>query len=104
VMTNAAQHAPKGSVVRVSAEATGLDVTIRVADAGPGIPPEDVPHVFERFYRADRARSGGGTNAGSGIGLTIARDLVAANGGTIEVESTGTGGTTIRIGLPGAGG
>ena len=104
VMTNAAQHAPKGSVVRVSAEATGQDVTIRVADAGPGIPPEDVPHVFERFYRADRARSGGKANAGSGIGLTIARDLVAANGGTIEVESTGTGGTTIRIGLPGAGG
>jgi two-component system sensor histidine kinase ResE len=54
--------------------------------------------VFERFYRADRSR---GRVPGSGIGLTVARELVAANGGSVEVESTGPGGTTFRIGLSG---
>ena len=58
---------------------------------------EDQPFVFERFYRADRSRSG---SAGSGIGLTVARELIAANGGSVEVESTGQAGTTFRVELP----
>jgi two-component system OmpR family sensor kinase len=75
---------------------------VRVTDEGPGISPEDLPHVFERFYRADRARSAeeNGTRRGSGIGLTIARELVAANGGRISVEGTGTAGTTFLVELP----
>ena len=60
--------------------------------------PTDLPFIFERFYRADRSR---GRVPGSGIGLTVARELVAANGGSVEVESTGPGGTTFRIGLSG---
>lgn len=94
VVTNALQHAPAGSEVTVEAAGDG---TLRVMDRGPGIAEADVPYVFERFYRADRARSG---HPGSGIGLTVARELVAANGGTIAVEATGPTGTTIRLDLP----
>ena len=96
VITNAIQHAPAGSAVRV--EVSGQpQPTVRVRDAGTGIAGEDLPYVFERFYRADQSR---GAAAGSGIGLTVARELIGANGGTIEVESTGRDGTTFRIELP----
>lgn len=98
VVTNAVQHTPTGGTVRV--EVTGRPAPlVRVIDTGPGIAGEDLPHVFERFYRADASRSPG---SGHGIGLTVARELVAANGGRIEVESTGLAGTTFRIELPGA--
>lgn len=75
----------------------GTRAEIRVTDEGPGIAEEDVPNVFERFYRADRSR---GRSAGSGIGLTVARELIAANRGSVEIESTGAAGTTFRIALP----
>ncbi|HEX6139091.1 MAG TPA: HAMP domain-containing sensor histidine kinase [Candidatus Limnocylindria bacterium] len=102
VLTNAAQHSPRGASVTFSAAAEPGAVALRVADAGPGIAPEDVAHVFERFYRADRARSAAADEArtGSGIGLTIARELLAANGGSIDVERTGPDGTTFLIRLP----
>ncbi|HEU5325588.1 MAG TPA: HAMP domain-containing sensor histidine kinase, partial [Candidatus Limnocylindria bacterium] len=95
VLANAAQHSPVGGVVQVI---VGDDASIRVVDHGPGIAPEDLPFVFERFYRADRSR--GGQRPGSGIGLTVARELVAANGGSIEVERTGPDGTTFLLRLP----
>jgi len=100
VLTNAAQHAPAGSTVSVSAEAIGSGVRMRITDAGSGIADEDLPHVFERFYRADPARAGGEPRAGSGIGLTIARELLTANGGTIDVEQTGPDGTVFAVELP----
>ncbi len=114
VIGNAIAHSPAGGRVAVSAvalePAQGAPapdvpgaVAIRVADEGPGIAPADVPHVFERFYRADPARAvdpATGRRTGSGLGLTIARELLAANGGRIEVESTGPTGTTFRIDLP----
>jgi len=97
VITNAIQHSPPGGAVTVVlADAPG-EATVRVRDRGVGIADEDLPHVFERFYRADRAR---GAHGGSGIGLTVARELLAANDGSIEVESTGAEGTTFRIVLP----
>lgn len=96
LITNAAQHTPAGGRVRVSV-AKGNPVEVRIADDGTGIADEDLPYVFERFYRADRSR---GRRAGSGIGLTVARELVAANGGTVEVESTGPRGTTFAVTLP----
>jgi signal transduction histidine kinase len=96
LVANAVQHSPAGARVRV-AVAGGDPVEVRIADEGPGIADEDLPYVFERFYRADRSR---GRRAGSGIGLTVAREMVAANGGTVDVESTGPNGTTIRIRLP----
>ncbi|HEX2140804.1 MAG TPA: HAMP domain-containing sensor histidine kinase [Candidatus Limnocylindria bacterium] len=103
VLTNAAQHSPPGARVRVEAGAEGNAVILRVSDQGRGIATEDVPHVFERFYRADPARSGGGDSRGSGIGLTVARELVRANGGEVWVERTDPHGTTFAISLPLAG-
>jgi signal transduction histidine kinase len=67
-----------------------------------GIAEDDLPHVFERFYRADQARGAAEPRTGSGIGLTIARELLAANGGRIAIEKTGPRGTTLLIGLPAA--
>jgi two-component system sensor histidine kinase BaeS len=98
VVTNAIQHSPPGGTVRI-AIVGGATPEIRVIDEGTGIADEDLPYVFERFYRADRSR---GRRPGSGIGLTVARELVAANGGSLSVASTGPSGTTFRIGLPAA--
>jgi len=97
VLTNAIGHSPRGGTVRIGLDA-GPPITVRVTDQGSGIDADDLPFIFERFYRADRSR---GRVPGSGIGLTVARELVAANGGSVEVESTGPGGTTFRIGLSG---
>jgi signal transduction histidine kinase len=96
LLTNAIQHSPRGGTVRVDASG-GASVEIRIADEGAGIADEDLPYVFERFYRADRSR---GRTPGSGIGLTVARELIGANGGSVEVASTGPGGTSFRIVLP----
>lgn len=100
VLTNAAQHSPADATVRISVAQRPGKALVRVADAGPGIEPADLPHVFERFYRADRSRQAGISQGGSGIGLTIARELLAANGGSVDVERTGPDGTTFVIGLP----
>ena len=100
VLANAAQHSPAGATVRVAVEATPSEAVLRISDAGPGIAPDDVSHIFERFYRADQARGAGEPRSGSGIGLTIARELLAANGGRIGVERTGPEGTTFLIALP----
>jgi signal transduction histidine kinase len=97
VITNAIQHSPPGAAVTVTLSDAPGEATVRVRDRGTGIADEDLTHVFERFYRADRAR---GAHGGSGIGLTVARELIAANGGSVEVESTGAEGTTFRIVLP----
>ncbi|HEX9440061.1 MAG TPA: ATP-binding protein [Roseiflexaceae bacterium] len=73
-------------------------VTFRVSDTGRGIAPEDLPHVFDRFYRADRSRTRG--SGGAGLGLAITRQIVAAHGGLIWAESALGQGTTISIALP----
>ncbi len=98
VVTNAAQHSPSPGGLGVIATSSGDSAEIRVIDHGPGITSADLPHVFERFYRADVSR--GMTPGGSGIGLTIARELLSANGGSIDVERTGAQGTTFLIVLP----
>jgi signal transduction histidine kinase len=103
VLANAAQHSPAGAVVQVTADEAAREVLLRVTDAGPGISPEDLSHIFERFYRADQARGAGEPRSGSGIGLTIARELLAANGSRISVEHTAPDGTTFLIALPRAG-
>jgi signal transduction histidine kinase len=103
VVANAAQHSPRGATVRITVATVPGEVQLRVTDEGAGIAPQDVPHIFERFYRADPARAadpGSGRPSGSGIGLTISRELLIANGGRIAVERTGPAGTTFLIGLP----
>lgn len=101
LVVNAVQHTPSGGTVRLGARRTAAGVEIRVTDEGPGIATGDLPHIFERFYRADRSRGvAEGGPAGSGIGLTIARELLAANGATIRVEETGDQGTTFLVVIP----
>jgi signal transduction histidine kinase/phosphopantetheinyl transferase len=95
---NAVRHTPAGGAVRVAARRAGEDVEVTVADSGEGIPPEHLPHVFERFYRADRSRSR--ATGGAGIGLAVVRQLVEAHGGRVAVESTPGRGTTMRFTLP----
>jgi signal transduction histidine kinase len=105
VVANAIGHSPAGGVVGVAATRAADQVAIRVSDQGPGIAPDDVEHIFERFYRADTSRAtdpATGRATGLGLGLTIARELLTANGGRIAVERTGPDGTTFLLEIPAA--
>jgi two-component system sensor histidine kinase BaeS len=107
VVANALAHSPSGGVVSVRSERAGESIRIRIADQGPGIAADDLPHVFERFYRADTARAtdpATGRPSGLGLGLTIARELLSASGGRIGVERTGPDGTTFLLEIPAAAG
>jgi signal transduction histidine kinase len=101
LLGNAVRHTPAGGTVTLSAEPAepAAGVLLSVADTGEGIAAEHLPHVFERFYRADPARDR--QHGGSGIGLAITRALVQAHGGTITAHSAGPGtGAVFRITLP----
>jgi two-component system, OmpR family, sensor kinase len=102
LLDNAIRHTPAGGHIRV-AVAAAPDGTARLAvrDEGEGIAPEHLPHLFERFYRADGAR--GRASGGTGLGLAIARAICRAHGGEIAVTSTPGAGATFMITLPGAG-
>jgi signal transduction histidine kinase len=101
VVANAVQHSPSGGIVHVQVGSHRGEAFVRVTDQGSGIDAAALPHIFERFYRADPAR-GAAERPGSGIGLTISRELLAANAGRIEVERTGPDGTTFALYLPAA--
>jgi len=99
LLGNALRYTPAGGTVTLGAAAGDRRVVLRVTDTGSGIAPEHLPHLFERFYRADRSRSR--ASGGSGIGLTIARALIEAQGGTIRIESPGPGrGAMVTITVP----
>jgi two-component system OmpR family sensor kinase len=99
LLANALRYTPAGgSITLTTAEQAGL-VRLSVADTGPGIPPEHLPHIFDRFYRADPARSHEGNN-GAGLGLAIARAIVQLHGGEIKVGSAVGEGTEFVILLP----
>jgi signal transduction histidine kinase len=90
LVRNALQHTPQGGRIRLAAGSEGGALRLSVADTGPGIKEEDLPHVFERFYRGDAARpvdNAQGEAGSSGLGLAIAKALVEAHGGRIRVES-----------------
>jgi len=97
LMVNALLHTPDGGSITVGAHSADGMVEVAVADTGSGIAPEDLPHIFERFWRADPARSRMG---GTGLGLSIAQSLVEAQGGRIWVESAPGHGSTFRFTLP----
>jgi two-component system OmpR family sensor kinase len=92
------QHTPPEAAISVEAVVAGARAAIVVRDTGPGIAPEALAHVFERFYRADAARSGSST----GLGLAIAKTLVEAQQGTIDVESEVGKGSKFTVSLPAA--
>lgn len=97
LLHNAIKFTPPGGRITVSAERSGDAVAITVCDSGRGIDPDDLPRIFERFYKADKARSGGGT----GLGLAIAKHLVGAHGGAISARNNTAGpGASFTFTLP----
>ncbi|ELS50497.1 sensor histidine kinase [Streptomyces viridochromogenes] len=100
LVSNALRHTPAGGTVTLSARRDGDDVLLEVTDTGTGIAPEDLPHVFDRFWRAEKSRSR--RTGGSGLGLPIVRHLVAAHGGTARATSEPGTGSVFTLRLPGA--
>jgi signal transduction histidine kinase len=99
LIRNAVAHTHPGDAVSVSARAQGDVLQLAASDTGPGIPPDELENIFERFYRIDGARSR--TTGGSGLGLAIARAIVEAHGGRIWADSPPGGGATFNLELPG---
>jgi two-component system OmpR family sensor kinase len=100
ILTNAAVHATAPVPIKVTASREGDRVVVRVADGGPGLPPEQAAQVFDRFWRADAARTR--VRGGSGLGLSIVRALVADHGGEVRFDSAVATGTTVTVSLPAA--
>ncbi|HEY3363502.1 MAG TPA: phosphate regulon sensor histidine kinase PhoR [Symbiobacteriaceae bacterium] len=98
LVDNALKYTPAGGSVTVSARDTGPTISISVADTGTGIPKADLPRIFERFYRVDKARSR--STGGTGLGLSIVKHIVDAHGGTISVASDTGQGATFTFTLP----
>jgi two-component system sensor histidine kinase MprB len=92
LLDNAGKFSPSGGVVDVDLDATGV---LTVADRGPGIPEEAIEHVFDRFYRADEARG----LPGSGLGLSIVKQVVDGHGGTVAIHNRPSGGTVVSLTL-----
>ncbi|QOV34842.1 HAMP domain-containing histidine kinase [Streptomyces ferrugineus] len=97
LLTNAAMHTPPGTQVSVAVSIASGAAVVRIADAGPGIPPADRERVFDRFYRVDKARSR--DRGGSGLGLAVAQSLVRAHGGRIDLTSE-PGATVFTVTIP----
>ena len=92
LLSNAIRHTPPGGLVKVRVGGSGNEAVVTVSDTGEGIPPELLPHVFDRFVK-------GASSPGSGLGLAIARDIVVAHGGKLEIQSTVGSGTSVRMTL-----
>jgi two-component system phosphate regulon sensor histidine kinase PhoR len=93
---NSIKFTPPGGQITLSVETAGNELVVSVRDTGVGIAATDLPRVFERFFKADRARGGGGT----GLGLALAKHIVQGHGGRIWVESVEGHGSTFHFSLP----
>ncbi len=100
LLGNVRSHTPEGTTTRVSVEPDGPGAVVVVADDGPGMTPDQVAHVFERFYRSDPSRSR--LHGGAGLGLSIVSAIVAAHGGTVSATSAPGQGTAFVVRLPAA--
>jgi len=100
LLTNAVKYTPPGGTVRMQLGAANGRVTLSVADTGIGIAPGDLPHIFDRFWRADSARTRTGERPGAGLGLAISKWIAEAHGGRIDVVSRPGRGTTFTVTLP----
>jgi two-component system, OmpR family, phosphate regulon sensor histidine kinase PhoR len=98
LLDNAVKYSQPGGEVHIRAQARNGEMAIEISDAGIGISADDLPHIFERFYRADKARSR--ELGGTGLGLSIVKHIAQLHGGSVEAESTVGQGTTIRVRLP----
>jgi two-component system phosphate regulon sensor histidine kinase PhoR len=98
LLDNAVKYSHEGGRIVISMMARDGDIVLSVADEGVGIPAEDLPRIFERFYRADRARSR--ELGGTGLGLSIVKHIAQLHGGRVEAESVIGQGTTISVILP----
>ena len=99
LLNNAMRYTPAGGQVNLRLQAIDQNLVLIIRDSGAGIPPEHLPHVFDRFYRADPARARG--TGGTGLGLAITRAIIRAHGGEIKAESPGRGqGSTFTIHMP----
>ncbi len=96
LVENALKYTPAGGRVALALRLDGAEARLSVADTGPGIDPADLPHIFDRFYRAEAARA----TSGSGLGLAIARWLAEQQGGRIDVASTSGQGSVFTVVLP----
>ncbi|HEY6430027.1 MAG TPA: HAMP domain-containing sensor histidine kinase, partial [Acidimicrobiales bacterium] len=98
LLANVRAHTPPGTPTTVQVEEVGDEAEIVVRDSGPGMPTDEARRVFERFYRADRARTR--PHGGSGLGLSIVSAIVAAHGGTVTADSAPGQGMTVTVRLP----
>ena len=92
VLKNCMEHTPAGGEIRITAQENPLYTQIVVGDNGPGIAPEDLPHIFQRFYRGKNA-----SGSGFGVGLALARTIVISQNGTIKAENNSRGGARFTI-------
>jgi len=100
LVSNAIKYTPTGGQVVMSVGKDGGLAKVSVTDTGPGIPAEDLPYIFDRFYRGEKSRTRSKDGKGFGLGLSIAYWIVHSHGGTIEVVSNQPGGTTFQVLLP----
>ncbi len=97
---NAIRHIPDGGRLSLMASREGDRVRLAVQDTGPGIPPEHLPHVFDRFYKADASRAGTTIPSGSGLGLSIVQTIVRRHGGDVRASNAPGGGALFEVFLP----
>ena len=100
IVSNSIKYTADGGIISMTAGTTGKYVYVKVSDNGVGIPEKDLPRLFERFYRVDKARSR--ATGGTGLGLSIAKEILNQHKGDIRIESVYGEGTDVTITLPAA--